>query len=558
MECLTAAEMQAVDRLAVEAFGLTVDLLMESAGAFVAAAVADDLGEVAVAGGPDGVTVPTGLPPGRAWTLAAPWVPPGRLDAAVAIVAGKGNNGGDGLVAARYLHQWGARVHVFLAAEPDELAGAARTNWERLSRLGVLRQAGREPPAGVEGQLAACDRVVDALLGTGARGGVREPLRAWVTAIQGCGRRVVAVDLPSGLDADTGQAAGVCVRADRTVTFCRPKLGAVLYPGAEACGRLDVAPIPIPDEAVRAVAPRAALVTAAQARSWLPVRPPDTHKGLCGRIAVLAGAVGYAGAPALAAAAALRAGAGLVTLAAPAALVPSLTARLTEVMVRPLPDTPAGQVAPEAWEAAAPLLAAADAVALGPGLGRGEGARRLVARVLERFDGPVVLDADGIAVTRPEQLARARARVVITPHAGELSRLMGRPVSAITADRPAAAREAAARCRVTCLLKGARTLVAAPDGFLWVNPTGNSGMATAGSGDVLTGIIGALLGQGLDPVAAAALGAFAHGLAGDLVLSGGGSRMGLVAGDLLAALPGAWRVLGDPGGPGEASSGSRR
>ncbi len=557
VELLTAEEMRAVDLRAAGEFGLPVRLLMEQAGFQVARVAAEMLAEAgggggfgAVGAGRPGAVVSCAVRPD---TAAAPDLWPmvqGRSNSLagfrVVVLAGRGNNGGDGLVAARYLHEWGCAVEVLLFGDPKCLGEAPGAGWRLLGDLGAPRLVvGEDLPVGVALRLGAADLIVDALLGTGVRGAVEGPMASAIEAANAAGRPILAVDVPSGLDADSGRVDGPCVRAAVTVTFCRAKLGLALYPGAAYAGEVRVADIGIPDEAVRRQNAMARMLTPDDVATLLPPRPPDGHKGTFGHVLVVAGSVGYAGAPALAAMGALRAGAGLVTVAAPVPVAEALAARLTEVMVRPLPASPEGGFSQEAWPGLAELVAMADVIAAGPGLGRGEPAGVLLRRLVSETEKPLVLDADGLNLLDLEAVAACRGPVVLTPHPGEMARLLRRNVAQVQADRAGVVREAARRGRCVCLLKGARTLVANPDGRLWVNPTGNSGMATAGSGDVLTGVIAGLLAQGAGPLEAALAGVYVHGKAGDLAAAASGERA-LVAGDLPNFLGAAFRLLKPP------------
>lgn len=538
MELLTAAEMRAADETA-QAWGLPARLLMEQAGWHLARVAAGMLADGA--GHPAGASHATGASHAAG-------------AGTVVVMAGRGNNGGDGLVAARYLHEWGLPVRVVLVGGPLGMTPEATANGELLERLGTVCQTlgdasrGLKPPEeqALAVLLAGAGLVVDALLGTGVRGAPRGAVARVIELINAAGRPVLAADIPSGLDADLGQARGPCVVATATVTFCRPKLGLLMHPGAGLAGRLLVAPLPIPQAVVAGLGSRASLITRAGAAAALPARPAAGHKGTFGHLLVVAGAVGYAGAPALAALAGLRAGAGMVTLAVPEPLVAPLTSKLTEVMVRPLAADASGGLAASAWPALERLLASADAVLAGPGLGRGEGARELVARLLSAWTGPLALDADGLNLLHLPELAGRTLPAVITPHPGEMGRLLETDAGRVEADRPAAARRAAADGGCLAILKGARTLVAEPGGHLWVNPTGNQGMATAGSGDVLAGLVGGLLAQGAFPGTlprdAALAAVYLHGLAGDLAAAAASPRA-LIAGDILASLGRAFATL---------------
>lgn len=495
--------MAAVDRAAIEA-GLDGRALMESAGRGVAEAVLER------------------------------W-PAGR----VGILVGGGNNGGDGLVVARYLAVAGRDVELALFVDPADLAGDAAVQWRLVEPLGTrIRRIGDEDGArrmiaGLEG--AAC--VVDALLGTGLRGEVREPIRTAIDALAGLDAPVVAVDAPSGLDGETGRVRGAAARAAETVTFGFPKPGLFLGDGPERTGRVRVVPLGYPPAALEAAdGPALEWIGLDEAALALPPRRHDVHKGSAGRLLVVAGSEAYRGAAVLTAGAALRAGTGLCVVAAPETVAESLLERLPEAIVRPLPTTKAGALAKGAADRAAELAAEADAVALGPGLTTGRGVGEAVRAVLAT-DRPAVVDADALNALADDPSAAARsAPTVLTPHPGELGRWTGRPAGEIDADRVAAAREAADRWDATVVLKGSPTVVAGPGGRAALNLTGNPGLATGGSGDVLTGLAGALLAQGVEAVRAARAAVLLHGLAADWGSVDRGER-GLVPSDLFAYLP---------------------
>jgi NAD(P)H-hydrate epimerase len=360
---------------------------------------------------------------------------------------------------------------------------------------------------------------------------------AMIEAINAAGRPVLAIDLPSGMSADSGQPLGHAVRASVTATFAFPKIGQLMYPGADLCGQLEVIDIGIPADAVAAVRPRLRLLEATDVGPLLLRRPRDAHKGSFGHVLVVAGSRGKTGAALLAASAAARAGAGLTTLAAAGSLLPVLEGHVREIMTEPLPDGPDGTAALDDGVIIDRLLAGRGAVVCGPGLGLADGTRALVACVVQRARAPLVLDADGLNAVAGTTLLRERpAATIVTPHPGEMARLLGCSTGDVQADRLQAARRFAAEHGVVTVLKGAHTVIATPDGAGAISPTGNPGMASGGMGDVLSGIVGGLLAQGLDPMAAASLGVYAHGAAADAVVAGRG-EVGLLAGDLVDELP---------------------
>jgi len=452
------------------------------------------------------------------------------------VVAGPGNNGGDGYVAARKLQAASRQVDVWRVADPARLKGDAGRNHAALEQSGVpIHSSAAALP------LRPGDVVIDALFGTGlarapegdAADAIRHLLR-WHAE----GVRVLAVDLPSGLSSDTGRAFDPCVRADVTVTFGARKLGLALEPGASLAGRVEVADIGLAE-----LSPQTWLLEASDGPRWLPPRRSDTNKGTYGHLLIVAGSRGKSGAAALAGLAALRSGVGLCTVATPVDALSDVQGHAPELMGVALPAS--AVLGPTHLDV---LLAAAerkDALVLGPGIPRGPETHALIGELLARLEVPVLLDADGLNAIagHPEVLQRSRVPVVLTPHPGEMSRLAGRSVNEIQSDRVGAARAFVRTHRVVLVLKGARTLVAEPGGQLRVNPSGNPGMATGGTGDVLSGMVGAFLAQGLYPVDAASVGVLAHGLAGDAAARRWG-RLGLVASDVTAALGEVWTAWG--------------
>ncbi len=497
-------QVRSMDRRASERFGVTGLQLMENAGARVAAAA----------------------------------VRMRRGDGPVLILAGKGNNGGDGLVAGRHLQTEGVPVVVALVCREDEVSGDARVNLDIARRCGLdLRVVAEESGLGALGALRP-SLVIDALLGTGVHGAPRGVTAAAIRLVGEFSAPVLAVDVPSGLDADSGRAEGDCVRADRTVTMGCLKPGLVQYPGRTLAGEVEVAAIGWPLAAIEAEGLRLAVTDRSEVAAWLPRRKPDAHKGTAGHLLVVAGSRGLTGAAALASRAGLRAGAGLVTLALPASLQPLLASRLDEVMTLPVAETSAQSLSERAWTAVLDFLGRCRALALGPGFSRDSEPLALAARAAVEAPVPAVLDADGLQALagRLDLLQAAKAWRVLTPHPGEMGTLLGLTVEQVQGDRIGAAREAARRSGAVVVLKGAPTVVARPDGEARLNPTGNPALATGGSGDVLTGLIGGLLAQGLGPWEAAVAGVYVHGLCGDLAAAELGP-VGALAGDISERIP---------------------
>lgn len=448
----------------------------------------------------------------------------------VTVVCGKGNNGGDGFVAASYLARRGAACNVVLLADPKELKGDA-LNAYRLMRGTGVRMCDQSRLAH---ELDRSDLALDALLGTGFKGELRGPMAQAVAELNDGAAPVLAVDIPSGVDGATGQVAGPAVEAAVTVTLAALKCGLLLQPGAQLAGDVVVVDIGIPDRLMPAD-----LYLAGPDDLWsaLPPRPVTAHKRSVGKVLVVGGSASMPGAVVLAASGALRAGAGLVRMAVPESIGPQVAPQVVEALTFSLPQTPEGGFSPEGVEQAVELAGQMQVMAIGPGIGKDRQTMDFVTQVLERVEQPAVLDADGIAAFegKPEKLADRAGPTVMTPHSGELGRLLGRRPEEVDADRIGAAREASRRSGAVVLLKGARTVVARPDGRAVLVDAGGPVLATAGTGDVLTGVIAALCTHN-DPFTAAWAGACLHGMAGETLAEWMGDR-GVVAGDLLRALP---------------------
>jgi NAD(P)H-hydrate epimerase len=444
----------------------------------------------------------------------------------VRVVVGPGSNGGDGLAAARLLRAEGRVVDVLAATPLERLRGDAAVQLERLP--------GPSPVAFEPARLEGSGAVVDALLGTGFAGEPREPVASAIAAIAGQGAAVVACDVPSGVDASTGEIAGPAVRADATATFHGSKPGLHVAPGALHAGDVEVVEIGI---ARGAPAARAVGLISARVLALFPRRQRLGTKFASGVVAIAGGSRGLAGAPAMAALAAQRAGAGYVQVALPASVAPAVESRLLEQMTRALPEDDGAHV-PAGVAVLSELAERAGALVLGPGLGRSDTALAFARSAATAIDVPLLIDADGLNAhaERLETLRARRAATVLTPHAGELGRLLGRPSGEVDAHRLACAREAAERSGAVVLLKGDDTIVAAPGGPVAVSPGASPALATAGTGDVLSGLVGALLAKGLEPFEAAALGALGHARAGRRAAARRGADH-VVASDVIEALP---------------------
>lgn len=458
----------------------------------------------------------------------------------IVVVCGKGNNGGDGLVAARWLRHWGLPVQAVVWSTFDDLPSdaAAALHSARMAGVPILM------PAQAGEALYNAGLVIDAVLGTGSVGSARGLAAEAIKLINASGRPVLAVDMPSGITTDTGKAEGPVVSADYTVTFGLPKLGLFQFPGADLSGKVIVADIGLAAGAVENEAIMVELTRAEDIKSWLPDYSRNAHKGTRGRVFVAAASRGMTGAAALAGEAALRAGAGLVHVAAPLSSQPVVAAVRPEFMTLPFPESEYGGFSEAAAEPFLEKAARADALAVGPGLGTDAEVQAFVRKVVAGSQAPLVIDADAIkAFSRhPHILAEAPVPLVLTPHPGEMAHLLGLSVDEVQADRFAAARAAAQATRAIVLLKGAYTLIAEPGGVIWINPTGNRALGTGGSGDVLTGVIAGLLAQGMGAQEAAVTGAYMHGLAGDRLAEEMGED-GVLAGDLARELPRVQRDL---------------
>lgn len=510
MKAVSGQVMQLMDQRAIQEFGVPGLTLMENAGRACADAITERFG-------------------------------PGQGKKAL-IVAGKGNNGGDGFVIARILAERGWETPVLLIAATDAVAGDAAANLARLRPETVI-----SAPQGASGHAELfrdATLVVDALLGTGVKNEVSGAYGEAIDMINAAGLPVVAVDIPSGVDAASGRVLGRAVRADLTVSFALPKLGNILHPGAGLCGRLIVADIGMPD-AVLSDASGCEFVDLACAKALFRPRAAVAHKGSSGNNLIIAGSAGKTGAAAMAANSAVRTGAGLVTLALPAGLNAILEVKSTEAMTLPVGREDATHLTAGTFAKLLKASRGKDVVALGPGVGTAPSTVYLVHSLVSSLPGPLVLDADGLnaVAAAPEWLSARRGRVtLLTPHPGEMARLTGLSVAQVEADRIGCAREFASRFQVHLILKGARSIIAAPDGSIAINGSGNPGMASGGMGDVLTGVVAALVGQGYPPFDACRLGAFVHGYAADLLAERKGTQ-GFNATDVQETLPEALSML---------------
>lgn len=505
MKIAKVSEMHEMDRQAIEKFGITGELLMENAGMAVFQVIREEIG-----------------------TAGNRFV----------IFCGNGNNGGDGLVVARKLHSDGAEVEVVLLGDKNKYRGAARKNLEIVEKIPVKTREVRST-AGLKNLIASADAVVDAIFGTGLSRDVGGIYGKVIDLINAGGKPVFSVDIPSGINGDTGQIMGTAVAADFTVTFGIPKLGNLLYPGYEMGGKLYVSHISFPPSLYETESVR----TAINMPLPLPPRSLASHKGDYGKVLFISGAASYLGAPYFAALSFLKAGGGLSYLAAPGSIAPFLAGKGSEIVLLPQKETETGSIALENLPALAEFAARVDMVVMGPGISLHERTGELVRNLAVRIECPLLIDGDGLTalVKDPALIRKRKAATILTPHPGEMARITGLSINEINGNRIEVLREYCRKLDSIIVLKTAHTLIGYPDGNVFVNTSGNPGMATAGSGDVLTGTIAAMYGLGFEIGEAVRMGVFMHGLAGDLAVADIGED-GLTAGDILSYLPEAMKV----------------
>lgn len=454
------------------------------------------------------------------------------------VLCGSGNNGGDGLVVARKLHSSGAQVKVILLCDPGSYRGSAETNFEMLAQSGCQVES-QPSPVAIREAIAHCDVVVDALLGTGLTGDVKGSFEAAIEEINASSAITLSLDIPSGVDGNTGQVQTVAVCADYTVTFGLPKRGNFLYPGAGLAGRLFVSHISFPPSLYRTSTVEVSL----NDPPALPKRRVDGHKGTFGDTLFIAGAASYFGAPALAALAMLKAGGGCSRLATPRSVVPAIATVGPEIVFTPLEETASGSLALSNRDRLLELSDQVDFVVVGPGLSLDGETQALTRRLISGIDKPLLLDGDGLAAIeqQPEVVRKRPYPTILTPHAGEMSRIAGVPIRDLKRDPIGVLQSVAQDVDSVVVLKGAHSLIGFPDRRVFVNTSGNSGMASAGSGDVLTGTIAAMFGLGLPFDEAIKVGVFVHGFAGDLAALERGED-GITARDVLEYLPSATKA----------------
>lgn len=513
MLLVTANEMQEMDQTTIHSFGIPGLVLMENAGRGATKALLSKINAMDIK--------------------------------KIAVLAGRGNNGGDGFVMARYLLEKGYRVTAFLLAPKEAVKGDAQINLQLFEKLCDRSSASSLVEIRTDAELKANrsrllhhDLFIDAVLGTGLNADLRGLIRESVELMNSSGKPVFSVDIPSGLNADTGKPMGTAVKAFATATFAFAKAGHILYPGNLHTGELSIIDIGIPKFIAHEKNIQLSLIEQDEIAALFPPREFNSHKGSYGHLLVIAGSTGKTGAAALCTDAAMRCGTGLVTLGVPESLNPVLEGLVLEPMTHPLPENEPGFLSENCLADILSLLKGKQALALGPGLGTREGTAKLVQKLVEQSPVPLVLDADAVncLADDPDILKRKTVPAILTPHPGEMARLCRVSTRDVQADRLGLARKFASEWDVILVLKGAQTVIALPDGKAFINPTGNPGMASGGMGDVLTGMVAGFLAQGFSPEAASLAGVYIHGLCAD-VLSKQKGAFGFLARDMAQIIP---------------------
>lgn len=505
----TAEQMQELDRKTIETYHIPGIVLMENAGRKASEIILETFPDI--------------------------------IRKKVAIISGKGNNGGDGFVVARYFLNEGIKVKVYLLTDPKTLRGDAETNFKIFSRMGgdIIPLPSSKEFQKVKKEFEKFDILIDGIFGTGLDAEVRGYYREVIDYLNSLNKTIVAIDIPSGLCANTGKPLGAAIKATLTITFGLPKLGLLLYPGVDYVGILRVVDIGIPKTLIDEEKIPNYLIDKDDIKKWLSQpRSLNTHKGDYGHLLVIAGSVGKTGAAAMASEASLRVGAGLVTLAIPKSLNPIMEIKLTEVMTEPLPETQKQTLSLRAYNQIIKLCENKKAVIIGPGVGTFKETQSLLVKLIKTLEIPIIIDADGITAlsTQPKIFPLSNRSVILTPHPGEMARLINSTPKDVQEDRIGISRSFAQANQVYLVLKGFRTIIATPKGEVYINPTGNPGMASGGTGDVLTGMIGGFICQGFDIITSLQLAVYLHGLAGDEVAKELGEKS-LVATDLIKKIP---------------------
>jgi hydroxyethylthiazole kinase-like uncharacterized protein yjeF len=508
MKIVNAAQMKKIDHTAINEYNIPGIILMENAGLSVLEEVLESLRS--------------------------------KENQKVAIVCGRGNNGGDGYVVARHLFNRGVDVEVFIIGSPEKIMGDAGINYNILRKLDVkisylLKD---EDLNRFRDSLAQCDIIVDSIFGTGLTRDVDELFKKVIHIMNGAQKGIISIDIPSGVGADDGRIYGAAIKANKTITFQLPKIGNYNYPGAEYTGELKIKDIGIPKEIIDKMDLKVNLITKEKIKSLLSLRKNDTHKGSYGKVCMIAGSLGMSGAAILACKSALRSGAGLLKIAIPQSINYILESVAVEAITVPLAESKKGAIESDSIKKIIELIKSSSVTAIGPGSGQSEAFKEILTTVLKHSAKPIVLDADALNVLAKnmELFDLLSVPAVMSPHVAEMSRLTGKNIEYINNNRIDVALEFAQKRNITVVLKGARTVVAGPRGEIFINQTGNPGMSTAGSGDVLTGVITGLIAQGIEPTQAAIAGVYIHGYAGDMAAERLG-EYGLLAGDVLDEVP---------------------
>ncbi|MDP2944992.1 MAG: NAD(P)H-hydrate dehydratase [Atribacterota bacterium] len=513
MKVVTSQQMREIDRKAIEENKISGLALMENAGLRIFQSLKDIYSDL-------------------------------RLKKII-IFAGSGNNGGDGFVVARHLYDYGVKVKVFLLAPFHKIKDEAGENLNIIDKVGVeLIEVETVKLEEIQKVIQNSDLIIDAILGTGLQGRVTDLKAEIINLINVANKEVVAIDVPSGLNADSGKIEGPCIKATHTITLALPKIGLLLFPGASFAGKVKVEDIGIPSYLLKNNKIKTNMITKEIVKSLLPFRATYSHKGSFGKVLILAGSVGMTGAAYLASEAAMRSGTGIVVLGIPRSLNQIMEIKLTEVMTLPLAETVKQSLGEEAEETISKLMKNYSVLGIGPGISRQAETQRLVRKIIEKSNIPLVVDADAIYALSKDTniLKKVKVPMVITPHPGEMAKLINKGIDYILDNQLDIAREIAQEFGIVVVLKGARTIVANKEGEAYINIGDNSGMATGGTGDVLTGIICSLIAQGADSFSAAIAGVYIHSLAGDLARDIKGER-GMIASDILSHVPQAFLSL---------------
>jgi NAD(P)H-hydrate epimerase len=511
MKIVTGFEMQKIDKLAIHEFNIPSLLLMENAGKSVYEEIIKHFPDV--------------------------------KNKTIGIFCGKGNNGGDGFVTANYLLKDKINIKVFLLGKKNEVAGDAKVNLRKLIKEGVhIHEINTVADVEKLNEYTKdVDIVVDAILGTGFRGAALGLVGRVIDFINNMKKPIVSIDLPSGVNADTGEVLGACIKADITVTLGLPKTGLIFYPGIKYAGKIIVKEIGYPKEIFEKEKSTFELLESSFVKEKLPKRELNVHKGSVGKLLIIGGSRGYTGAVLLAAYSSLRTGVGLVTVGIPASLSSIIETKLVEAIKLPLPETKDNSISLSAEKNILNALANHDVLAIGPGLGRNKETWQLVRKIIDKTDKPTIVDADGLNAIAQDveilsKIKSKRLKLILTPHPGEMARLINSTQDVVQTRRVDFAKEFAQKYNVILVLKGFHTVIASPLGLVSINPTGNPGMATAGMGDVLTGMISSLVAQGMDLYDAACCGVYLHGLAGDIAKEKY-TEYGLIASDVIESIP---------------------